>query len=82
MLPEEHQIPNVLSDSDEFWLEAGDEINRYYVYPLGENRLEEVLDAGNIEVEITTPQIDPDAPSSMIGSDTTFTLPLDEDRSE
>jgi cobalamin biosynthesis protein CobT len=77
LLPEEKQIPNILADSEEFWLEAGDEFNRYYAYPLGEDRLEEVLNAGNIEVEITTPQTDPDDPSSVIGSDTIFTLPLD-----
>src|SRR5690625_571745 len=82
LLPEEKQIPNILADSEEFWLEAGDEINRYYAYPLGEDRLEEVLNAGNIEVEITTPQTDADDLSSVIGSETVFTLPLDENNAE
>ena len=40
---------------------------------------EQVLSVGAIEVEITTPQTDPDDPSPVIGSDTIFTLPLDED---
>ena len=38
--------------------------------------IEEVLNVGAIDVEITAPQTDPDDSSSVIGFETTFTLPV------
>ena len=82
LLPEDQQLPNLLSPSNDYFLEAGQEIVGYYAYPIGEDRLTEVLEAGSVDVEITTPQTDKDDYSSMIGSPGRFTLPLDAESAE
>lgn len=77
LLPEESQLPNILSPSNDYLLEAGQKIVGYYAYPIGEDRLEEILDVGSVDIAISTPQTDPEDFSSMIGSEGRFTLPLD-----
>lgn len=82
LLPEEEMLSTLLHHSDDYLLEAGEEVTGYYAYPMGAERLEDVLDVGTVEIEITTPQRDPEDYSTMMGSDTIFTLPLDADSAD
>lgn len=78
LLPEENQLPSILSPLNDYLLEAGQEIVGYYAYPLGEDRLEEIFNVGSVDIAISTPQTDPGDFSTMIGSEGRFTLPLNE----
>ena len=82
LLPEENQLPNILSPSNDYLLEAGEEIVGYYSYAIGEDRLAEILDLGSVDIAISTPQTDPDDFASTIGSEGRFTLPLDAENAE
>ena len=82
LLPEEQMLSTMLSHTNDYLLEAGEEVVGYYAYPIGKDRLEEVLDIGTVEIEITTPQTNLDDFSTMMGKDTLLTLPLDVDSAE
>ncbi|WP_339228779.1 DUF5068 domain-containing protein [Oceanobacillus sp. FSL K6-2867] len=77
LLPEEQQLPTLLSPNNEYLLEAGQEITGYFAYPIGEDRLKDVLKAGSVDVEVAKPQTDKDDFSTTFGSEGRFTLPLD-----
>lgn len=79
LLPEEVQLPNILAPSNEYLLEAGQEIIGYYAYPIGEDRLADIMELGSVDVQISTPRTDYDDYGSTIGSEGRFTLPLDPD---
>lgn len=79
LLPEEVQLPNILAPSNEYLLEAGQEIVGYYAYPIGEDRLADIMELGSVDVQISTPRTDYDDYGSTIGSEGRFTLPLDPD---
>lgn len=82
ILPKEEQLAVMLTSDDDYELKAGDELTGYYTYPLGEDRLADVLDEGEIEVEIPQPQEDPDDYSSTLGDEGTFTINLSDDNAE
>lgn len=82
LLPEEQQLPTLLSPNNDYLLESGQEITGYYAYPIGEDRLVNVLEVGSVDVGVPTPQTDKDDFSSTFGSEGRFSLPLDAESAE
>lgn len=79
LIPEEEQIKDMLSPDDDYELKAGDEVTGYYTYPMGESRLQEILEVGDVQVEVPQPQEEADDYSSTLGEEGTFTLGMDEE---
>ena len=79
LLPEDQQLPTLLSHSNDYLMEAGQEVTGYVAYPLGADRFAAVLDVGSVDILIPTPQKDMEDFSSTFGSDGRFTLSLDAD---
>ncbi|MFA1819786.1 DUF5068 domain-containing protein [Virgibacillus oceani] len=79
ILPEEQQLPVILSPDNDYTVNAGEEVTGYYTYPFGETRFADVLDVGSVDVQVPTPQTDPEDFSSTIGSEGRFTISLDEE---
>ncbi|WP_139345020.1 DUF5068 domain-containing protein [Virgibacillus pantothenticus] len=77
LLPKDQQLPILLSPDNDYLLEAGEEVSGYYTYPFGEDRLNDVLEVGSVEVEIPLPQTDKDDFSTSFGEEKTFSFPLD-----
>lgn len=82
LLPEDEQLPEKLSPDDDYELAAGDEITGYYTYPFGADRLDDVLDEGEADVEVPQPQEDIDDYSTALGDEGQFTLSLDDEDSD
>ncbi len=82
LLPEEEQLPTLLSPNNEYLLEAGQELTGYYAYPIGEDRLVDVLEVGAVDVGVPKPQTDKDDFSTTFGSEGRFSFPLDAENAE
>ncbi|MBY7142354.1 DUF5068 domain-containing protein [Virgibacillus sp. NKC19-3] len=82
LLPEDEQLPVMLSPDDDYMIDAGDEVTGYYTYPFGQDRLDDVMDKGTVDVEVPQPQQDPDDFSSTFGEDGRFEFTLDQDSSD
>lgn len=82
LLPEDKQLPNLLSHNNDYLVEAGKEVKGYFAYALGEDRYATVLDLGSVDILVPTPQTDMEDFSSTFGSDGRFTISLDADSAE
>jgi hypothetical protein len=82
LLPEDEQLYNMLSPANDYTLEAGDEIIGYVAYPFGEDRFEDVMVEGTVQVDISIPQTDFEDFDTRFGSSGVFNLPLDEESEE
>lgn len=82
LLPEDEQLPEMLSPDDDYELQAGDEVTGYYTYPFGEDRLDDVLDKGEADVNVPAPHEDVEDSSTALGDEGQFTLSLDEETSK
>lgn len=82
LLPEDKQLPNLLSHNNDYLLEAGQEVIGYIAYPLGKDRFATVLDLGSVDILVPTPQTDMEDFSSTFGTDGRFTISLDAESAE
>lgn len=82
LLPEDEQLKTILAPSNDYLLEAGDTVSGYYAYPLGDDFLDEALEAGTVSVEVSTPLEEPEAYDKKIGKEGKFSLALDDDGAE
>lgn len=76
VLPEDEQLGSILAPSNDYMIEAGEEVTGHITYSFGEDRLEELLDEGTADVEVPQPQTDKDDISSRLGEEGTFTFSL------
>src|SRR5699024_8132148 len=79
LLPEEQQLPVILSPNNDYTIETGEEVTGYYTYPFGETRFEDVLAQGSADIQVPAPLTDFDDFSSSIGSEGRFTIALDDE---
>src|SRR5699024_6679968 len=79
LLPEEEQIPTMLSPSEDYLLEAGETVTGYYTYPLGQDILDEVLDLSTVSITVPPAEAEKGEFGNPIGSEGKFSLALNED---
>ena len=79
LLPEEEQLPTMLSPSEDYLLEAGDTVTGYFTYPLGQDILDEVLDLSTVSITVPPAQAEKGEFGNPIGSEGKFQLALNED---
>lgn len=76
LLPEDEQLNTMLAPSNDYMVEAGEEVTGYVTYSFGEDILADVLDEGTADIEVPQPQTDKDDFSSRFGKEGMFTLSL------
>lgn len=79
LIPEDQQIPVLLSPENDYLLEAGEEVSGYYTYPFGEDLLKDVLEVGSVEIEIPLPQTDKEDYGTAFGEEKMFSFPLNDE---
>lgn len=52
LLPEEEQLPEKLSPSNDYTLKAGESVTGYYAYPFGKSHLQQALDVGTVAIDV------------------------------
>jgi len=82
LLPEDEQLPEMLSPSDDYLIKSGESATGYYTYPLGEDHLKDLLDAGILEVEVPAPHSEKGDVNSNFGKEGKFNLSINDDGSE
>lgn len=82
LIPEEEQLPTLLSPSNDYELKSGDEVTGYYAYPFGKDQLADVLKEGEVIIEVPQPQEDADDFSSTIGEEGSFKVSLDQESAD
>nr|WP_246521257.1 DUF5068 domain-containing protein [Ornithinibacillus massiliensis] len=78
LLPEEEQLPEKLSPSNDYTLKAGESVTGYYAYPFGKSHLQQALDVGTVAIEVPSAEAEKGDFGNPIGKDGKFTLSLNE----
>lgn len=74
LFPEDVQLPEKLGPSNDYALKAGETVTGYYVYPFGEDVLQDVLNLGTVAIDIPAAREDLDDFNSKIGKDAKFNI--------
>lgn len=78
LIPEEEQITEKLSPSNDYLLKAGESVTGYIAYPFGKTHLEALLEVSTAIVEVPAAQEKKGEFGNPIGKDGQFTLSLNE----
>ncbi|KAB8125937.1 DUF5068 domain-containing protein [Gracilibacillus oryzae] len=78
LLPEEQQLPTLLSASNDYLIEAGKSHTGYFAYPFGKSILPQVLEEGIVSIEVPRPHATKGDVNDNFGSETTFHLGVTE----
>ncbi|MFC4401615.1 DUF5068 domain-containing protein [Gracilibacillus xinjiangensis] len=76
LLPEDQQIPSLLSPSNDYLIEAGKSYTGYFAYPFGKSIIPDVLQEGIVSIEVPRPHATKGDVNDNFGSETTFHLGL------
>src|SRR5699024_924303 len=82
ILPEDEQLAIMLTSDDDYTVKAGEEVTGYYTYPAGEDRLQDIIDAGEVEVEVPQPKEDNEDSSTAIGKEGKFIISLSDESAD
>lgn len=76
LLPEDVQLPNQLSHSNDYLIKAGETMTGYYAYSFGPDTLDKILELEEVTVNVNAPHSEKEDVTSNFGEESKFTLPL------
>jgi Domain of unknown function (DUF5068) len=78
LLPEEEQLPTILSPSNDYVLKAGETVTGYYTYPFGRTQFEKASEVSTVAIEVPAAESVKGDFGNPIGKKGQFTLSLNE----